>query len=63
VVHCEVVEGVVIDEMELASMEEMMREANSEPTAAQIPILNNARTSDSRISDVNLMTRSSMMAM
>lgn len=31
VVKCEIIEGVDIDEAELASMEEMMREASSEP--------------------------------
>jgi hypothetical protein len=36
VVSCEIVDGVLIDEAELASMEEMMREASSEP-AAQHP--------------------------
>lgn len=31
VVKCQVIDGVEIDEAELASMEEMMREASSEP--------------------------------
>ena len=31
VVACEIVDGVVIDEAELASLEEMMREASNEP--------------------------------
>jgi len=39
-----------------------MREANSEPQAAQIPILNSSRDM-SRGSDMNLITRNSMMAM
>ena len=55
VVHCQVVDGVEIDESELASMEEMMREASSEPS---IPI--NSARSTSTITEAPL-TRNSVV--
>ena len=58
VVHCEVVDGVVIDEAELASLEEMMREASQEP--AQAPFT--ARSTTSNMTDAPL-TRNSIVVM
>lgn len=57
VVTCEAVDGVVIDEAELASIEEMMREASSEP-----PQLLTSRSNVSQITEAPL-TRNSIVVM
>ena len=58
VVACEIVDGVVIDEAELASLEEVMREASNEP---QIPQMT-SRTNNSVITDAPL-TRNSLVVL
>lgn len=57
--HCEAIDGVVIDEAELASMEEMMREAAEEP--AQMNLMS-SRTNTSNVTDAPL-TRNSIVNM
>ena len=59
VVHCEAIDGVVIDEAELASMEEMMREAAEEPVQMN---LMSSRTNTSNMTDAPL-TRNSIVNM
>ena len=65
VVSTEVIEGVQIDETELASMEEMMREASSQDTGAAASNIPGAgvqvmRTATSNLSDAAPITRSSL---
>ena len=66
VVNTEVVEGVHVDESELASMEEMMREASKETNANQPPGHNqvfppmSARSTVSNASETQPITRSSL---
>lgn len=65
VVATEVVEGVEIDENELASMEEMLKEASHEPqqinpTTYSQSFSGNMRSTDSRLTDATPITRNSL---
>ena len=64
VVDCEVVEGVQIDEGELSSMEEMMREASSEPPQPNVASSQDFLTGRvSNMTDAVPITRSSLAAL
>jgi len=62
VVDCEIVDGVEIDQTELASMEEMMREASSEPQTNPVPmsIVHASRPSTSALADAQPIGRASL---
>ena len=57
--NCEVVDGVEIDEAELASMEEMMREAAYKEQDPQLP-QHSYRSVNSNMTDAAPITRSSL---
>lgn len=58
--ECGRVDGVEIDENELASMEEMMREAGMNETGGDSPKFHGGMTGRSLMSDTNPITRKSL---